>query len=50
MLAEFKNVKELVRLIAEAESRIIKEKNLGTLRIVGRQYRELCTKYAISVG
>ena len=51
MLPEFFNASELERLIAEAESRITKEKNLGSLRIVGRQYQELCTKYtALKTG
>ena len=47
MLPEFFNASELERLIAEAESRITKEKNLGTLRIIGAQYRELCEEYTV---
>ena len=51
MLPQFDSTPELERHIAEAESRITKEKNLGSLRIVGRQYQELCTKYtALKTG
>ena len=47
MLPKFDSTPKLERHIAEAESRITKEKNLGTLRIIGAQYRELCEEYTV---